>query len=339
MKKDNNIRAAFTLIEMMVVVALIGILIGGIFRIIGMAASNAAEADTIQRIQRVENALSGFYAEYGSYPPVMRHGSGNPFEATQDEQNDSSYQGKSEEGKLLQRALRAAGCQPMSFEFPSPQGMDEYIAVRYAGQGIYSANQNVGAFNASENDWDEVKVFKFGVMSFLLPRLQVVGSPELIEREEYNDDTPKKELFQKQQWVANNKSQVNGKGTRSFRSQDEYERVCARWMPNFEKILRGGKTLFGINTGEPDHGYPSFSSAYAQGTGNRHVLLTMTVCDGYGNSLYYYSAPPFQSYRIWSAGKDGKTFPPWISLESTELSVDQRKWVNTWIKDDIGRSP
>ncbi|MFA6633287.1 MAG: type II secretion system protein, partial [Kiritimatiellia bacterium] len=83
-------RAAFTLIEMMVVVALIGILVGGVFRLLSAAGENARRAETIERLQRVENAISGFYAKYGTYPPVPRHGSPDPFSKEDADGNTTS---------------------------------------------------------------------------------------------------------------------------------------------------------------------------------------------------------------------------------------------------------
>ena len=45
-------RQAFTLIELMVVVAIIGILIGGIFQLLSTAGQMNQKAETIARLQR-----------------------------------------------------------------------------------------------------------------------------------------------------------------------------------------------------------------------------------------------------------------------------------------------
>ena len=60
----------------------------------------------------------------------------------------------------------------------------------------------------------------------------------------------------------------------------------------------------------------------------------MTVLDGWGNDFYYYSPQPFQSYRLWSAGPDGKTFPPWVPLSTLKTDGD-RKTAANWMADDI----
>ena len=315
-------RQAFTLIEMMVVVALSGLLIGGVFRLIGAAGENAKRAETIDRMQRVENALSGFYSEYGTYPPVARHGSPDPF-VTQADDGTTSAAG----GLTAANALRAARCQPVAFEFPTIKGMDEFIA-QYFGGKVFSANQNPAAFDTVETKWEKVKLFRFGVLSFLLPRLEVIGNFRTGGKAEARPDEA---FFDYQQWKQYNDSR---KGIYDDQLSRE-STACARWMPNLEGLVCGGKVLFGVNTAEKDAGYPRFSIGYSQGTGNQHILGQMTVRDGWGGELFYYSAPPYQSYRIWSAGKNGNTFPPWVPLES--LSVAERKQVNEWIKDDVAR--
>ena len=56
--------------------------------------------------------------------------------------------------------------------------------------------------------------------------------------------------------------------------------------------------------------------------------------DGWDNELYYYSPEPYQSYVLWSAGANGRTFPPWISRE--KLPSDANRCVGYWVRDDIG---
>ena len=59
----------------------------------------------------------------------------------------------------------------------------------------------------------------------------------------------------------------------------------------------------------------------------------MTVQDGWGHEFYYYSRSPYQSYTLWSAGPDGKTFPPWIARD--KLSGQELDMAAKWTKDDI----
>ena len=326
--RPNSLRDAFTLIEMMVVVALVGILIGGVFRLLSAAGESAKRAETIERIQRLENAISGFYAKYGTYPPVTPHGSPDPF--VKEEENGSTT---SAGGLEAVNANRAARCQPVAFEFPTMVALDNYITATH-GPGIVSANVNENAFDSNVVKWPEVRLFKLGVTSFIVPRWDAVGEYD-DQGELRNGNTkfePKPTLLKVAQWTSTNKKyEAKSEQLKAERA------ACAEWLPNLKGLIYGGKTLMGVNTGEPEAGFPQITRHdYSQGTGNRHVLGIMTVRDSWDRDLYYYSAPPHQSYRLWSAGPDGNTFPADYPL--TKLSSDDRKKVGAWIRDDIVRS-
>lgn len=337
-KKETG-REAFTLIEMMVVIAIIGILIAGVFRLLSTTGENTKRAETMERLQRLENALSGFYAEYGSYPPVPKHGSPDPY--VKENPNGSTSAATTLDYKNARRASR---CQPVAFEFPTPKSLDDYIVTLSKGT-YYAANQNPNSFPDEEIDWKECKLFRYGVLSFLLPRLEAIGGFKARDFDRFTDDNPDDTFFSKaqKQWSYYNEGYSEDKGTLEKQYQREMK-ACARWMPNFERTIFGGKTLMGINTAQIGADYLQLSrnpnaddadEPYTGSSGNAHKLALMTIKDGWGNDLFYYSAPPYQSYRIWSSGKDGKTFPPWISLENVK-SAD-RETVNSWVKDDVAR--
>ena len=63
-------RAGFTLVEMLVVIVIILVLMGVVFRMTGPAAGKQAEAVTVKNLERLKAAIEEFYAEYGQYPPV-----------------------------------------------------------------------------------------------------------------------------------------------------------------------------------------------------------------------------------------------------------------------------
>ena len=63
-------RRAFTLIEMLVVVAIILILAGMTFKIIPLVTRYTGQGGTLKVLEQVKNALGGFYATYGVFPPV-----------------------------------------------------------------------------------------------------------------------------------------------------------------------------------------------------------------------------------------------------------------------------
>jgi prepilin-type N-terminal cleavage/methylation domain-containing protein len=315
-------RPGFTLIELMVVVAVIGILVGGVFKMIGAAGKTGGQSKTIMRIQRLENALSGFYSEYGTYPPVPRHGSSNPFVSV-------SSTGVSTSGSDLSaaNAERAARSQPIAFEFPPRKQYDKYIGIKFQGIAV-SPNLNPGGYPADVTDWDQLQLFRYGVLSFLLPRVRVtcsVGSDG--KSMKWGSGSPEQGLFDKEQWVQYN-SPVGGMSDQLSRE----DVACARWLPNLEGTVHGGMTLMGVNLLPPQDDGTVFVVRTAVGIG-KHVLCSMTINDGFGRELYYYSAPPYQSYRVWSAGPNGDTFPPDYPLSA--LSAEQRKIVSGWISDDI----
>ena len=72
-------KRGFTLIEMLVVVAVLAVLMAMVFRLSGIGSDSDNRSVTIERLQRLENCLSGYYAAFGSYPPVKLHGSRNPY--------------------------------------------------------------------------------------------------------------------------------------------------------------------------------------------------------------------------------------------------------------------
>ena len=68
LKEARN--SGFTLIELLVVTVVIVALMGVIFRLTGIAGGTSAKETTVFRMQCLENCLSGYYAAFGSYPPV-----------------------------------------------------------------------------------------------------------------------------------------------------------------------------------------------------------------------------------------------------------------------------
>lgn len=63
-------RGSFTLIEILVVITIIGILAGMVFKMMGYAGRQSQKAQTIQILEKVAHALEEYKAEYGQYPPV-----------------------------------------------------------------------------------------------------------------------------------------------------------------------------------------------------------------------------------------------------------------------------
>ena len=70
MKKSRG----FTLIELLIVTVIIVTLMAIVFRLAGTGGESTARAKTLARLQKLSNALSGYYAAFGSYPPVPLQG-------------------------------------------------------------------------------------------------------------------------------------------------------------------------------------------------------------------------------------------------------------------------
>jgi len=122
--------------------------------------------------------------------------------------------------------------------------------------------------------------------------------------------------------------------------------ACARWMPNLKGTVVSGpeRKFFGVTVAEHGGMIPEIRSApsfalyfpggYNGGSDSRgYPLLHYTVKDGWGRELFYYSPAPYQMYVLWSAGENGRTFPPWVDL--SQLNTEQRKIAIYWMSDDI----
>ena len=95
-----------------------------------------------------------------------------------------------------------------------------------------------------------------------------------------------------------------------------------------------------VNPGKEHHYPPVYSSGELQNEHNdwtrAYAADGVTVIDGWEEEFYYYSPPPHQGYRLWSAGPNRKTFPPWISeTEINKLSASDAKTAREWKSDDV----
>ena len=370
---SSRMKKAFTLVELMVVVVVIVTLLAITFRLVSVGEDATYRNNTIARMQRLENALSGYFAAFGSYPPVGLHASRNVYARVNEQGVQQEGQ---EDGELVWANVNmACRAQPVAARFPFPDTSDvrTYLEAvsqiviervnsideqwkeykdysRQLGSGftpVISPNQ-VSGWN-SKKTWQEVKIFEFGVMSFLLPRYLFMSQG--IDPDDLNDCA---------QWNANNRLSSHPNAGYHFENWKDQlddvrlvrripsQSVCARWMPNFEKMVcanafahPGGLRFFGVdihddtylgNAVDPDYPWDLAQSVYVDQ--DRTILDVMTVKDGWHREFYYYSPPPFQSYRLWSAGPNGKTFPPWMPFSSLKSDTD-RKTAANWMADDI----
>ena len=279
-------KRAFTLIEMMIVIAVLATLMAVTVRLGNIGAETEARTMTISRMQRLENALSGFHAAFGCYPPVKLHGN-----RSLDNQGDEPIDW-SNEGKAWSKVEKVCRAQPLGCRFPFSDSMEALInelsdfVKATANSGEYNGEgeafeeqemQNWGAAgflstssgviegklsaNSDETLWSEIKLFQYGVMSFLLPRYLVMmggndkyydggdgggGYAQWTKNNQQPSDpfTGSKLTWQQiYNWVKNFQSAQKSGNLK----KNEYivqlemipsQAVCARWLPNLEGICK-----------------------------------------------------------------------------------------------------
>lgn len=397
-------KKAFTLIEMMIVVAVLTTLITLVFRLTANTDEQTARVKTIMRLQRLENCLSGFYAAFGSYPPVALHGSRDIFSEVNDvgvqkdngERNENIWNDEALAWKQVRAACKS---QPVACNFPFDdkemfQLMIEQWSeqckqvIEAAGSGIDqdTINQYSAGFSGLSNEsgaagelsryrgvseWRTVQLFRFGLMSYLLPRymLMTAANADFYDFAQWSkNNTNPCDPYTGQQMTWNEINSISrdiardddGEGDISRRNRNRIgsiptQKVVARWLPNLEGICFAprNRIIYGIDISETDATFPPeptvimsgvtpvlknfpsdlFTPGGKEGYSDQYLLDFITVQDGYGNDFYYYSPSPHQRYQLWSAGKDGKTFPPWIAKE--DLPSEASEIIHRWTKDDI----
>lgn len=230
MKKSRG----FTLIELLIVTVVIATLMAVVFRLAGTGGESTRRARTISRLQKLSNALSGYYAAFGSYPPVPLQGRsrdiytkvdgsgslGYGIQGGADQRNEAklvdsgNIDKKNEIEKQVEAACRA---QPVAAGFPyNPKG-DEVEVLEALAQEYHTIDKVVssyGGFNRTSPEWSENNVFMFGLLSFLLPRYQFMldGEKNLYSKEYPNGP-----------WMSNNRLPylLNGTRLRAWSSADD----------------------------------------------------------------------------------------------------------------------
>ena len=395
-------REGFTLIELLVVTVVIVALMGVIFRLTGIAGGTDAREKTVFRLQCLENCLSGYYAAFGSYPPVPLQGATrNIFRKTDsaapwiqsDSASDSWDSGVDfNDAEFYSSVDAACKAQPVRAEFQPPKGYgDKYNKYQQQVQnaladGVFDDNEsgkakveawvgrtiddvstapNYLSEYQNETSYNKLQLWRFGLMSFLLPRYRFMlecakgGDGEVAQFNSAIDNF--------RQWTDNNYLPPRMDTGMSYASWKDFcntidgeddwqidlipsQAACARWMPNLGNFGGKGQVVtgperkfFGVTVGAhgiiPDiAGAPSFAlyapGGYGRGSSSRgYPPNRYTVADGWGRDLYYYSPPPYQMYVLWSAGENGKTLPPWVDI--AQLNESQRKIAIGWMSDDI----
>ena len=391
MKNHLRMRGAFTLVEMLVVVVVMTTLMTMMFKLSNIGGESTARVTTVTRLQKLENCLSGYYAAFGSYPPVKLHGVRDPFIAVnshgiqEDNRNENIFNwttiGEQSEYDAWEQVEAACRSQPVACNFPFASEYSDLIRSISDQQKELASSQQEGyeslwksesvrqkfmagytegsassfGSESSKSDWRNIQLFRFGLMSYLLPRYLVMMGGDrryyqtgaFAQWEDSNTlpcDPFTGEQFSSWQIMKDNYVDSDSSSDTARLANIPSQSVCARWMPNLAGICRGNGTvaaLFGVDifTGEAsalnveNASMPIYSPGDSDSYGDQYVLDSVTVQDGWYNDFYYYSPAPYQKYTLWSAGSNGRTFPPWISRRS--FSSKANECVAKWIADDI----
>jgi len=418
----------FTLVELLVVVVVIVTLMSITFRLSSIGSDSTARNKTVDRLNRLENCLSGYYAAFGSYPPVAMHGYRNIYLTVNSHGIQNPKQenkgiwgwytptgshgiGTEQENRAWRQVRAACKSQPVACRFPFSSHYNEVLKAysqmyqeklksnpnaysteqkNVFGQNIdngWSDNPGRHTKNSDKVRWSDVQLFQFGLMSFVLPRYLVMMSFGYQDSTAdsfadnvfgtYDDEDLRKmgkdpDGFR--QWKANNSlphdpftgqlfqgwTKVFDCVKRGIQDPREYARVSsvpsqavtARWLPNLEGIVTCAQNfkLYGINikdTSDPSGGLSPDNMGDLEvytpqgfdsdSTSQQYMLDKVTVEDGWGTEFFYYSPAPYQTYTLWSAGKNGRTFPPWISRDKLSADANAAKCAGVWVADDIMR--
>lgn len=285
----NKARNGFTIIEMMIVLIIITILAGFVFRMMTLAGQKNDVAETKSRIEKISNALEAYRAEYGSYPPV------------------AVYNGK----------------QPTFYEFPvlDEAGVGKFISHSMAAQMFNDSE--------SENKWNEFPLFTFGLASYFYPRYWDTAEgrcpPEFfgdLEAGEIADGRDVSESRIINQWTDHNKRRTTSGNRVSVRDVNKDMIAISKILPlldtsvSFSKTKNGRVWKMKRGSGGIDWGLAGYewnswkTSGEHEYKGRKYHNQGISFRDSWGSLLHYQSNPPYDSYRIWSAGINGRTCDP-----------------------------
>ena len=271
MKTTSN--KGFTLIEMLVVCLIIVLLAGMVFRLVGLVGRNNSRNTTRGKLEKTAAALEEFKSIYGKYPPVELY----PTE-------------------LGMRPL-------MYYEFPCADTYGTTKSERWSNIAPYLA---AGSTMGRRRNWTEKNgdgIFTFGLCSFFIPRVTgtAVGNPK-------DPEMPGGALFLKpdsdsclppEQWTHFNNGNENGDTKRDL---DAVRRI----LPFLGESMNERNEVVGLmarkNPGILEAPWDRWKRM-----GDTKTNEIVTIRDAWGHDLFYWSLPPYETYKLWSAGEDGMT--------------------------------
>lgn len=272
MKDGFRRDGGFTIIEMMIVILVIIVLSGMVFKLMGLAGAKNEEAETKAKLHKLANAVEEYRAIYGKYPPVYNYPS---------------------EG------------QPVRYEYANLAYLKaDAKADNYSGNpaAILRAQDGTG-----RDLWvDGTQLFTFGLLSYFVPRYKgfADGAPEEFVGGKGDEDYNSKKTIH--QWRSHNER--TGKNRPRMSEFDRQENIDSsrKILPYLDAALdKDGKiTSWGILESGPTR-FREFRESKNHPVIFTYRNLHITVKDGWGNEIRYQSNPPHDTYKLWSVGPDG----------------------------------
>lgn len=261
-------KAAFTLIEMLIVVLVVVLLAGMTMRMAGVVARNNAISSTRAKVEKVAMACEEFKAIYGKYPPV---------------------------------SFYPDGSQPLEFEFSTMMGLGgDSVAKTLVGtkQGR----------EVQWGDGDkQAKFFTFGLLSYFLPRYNGMAydgsDPDGYPVQFAGVNTETNERYSKN--ALKQYSDYNKFADGKVRGDTERDLTAVRRiLPILGGKLKFDGTKvesFGMIRSDP----VTRKSKGVSGVPDVYTNKIYRILDDWDNALRYSSLPPYETFEIRSAGLDG----------------------------------
>ena len=276
MKRNFTRGGGFTLIEMMIVILVIIVLAGMVFKLMGVVAAKNEEANTKATLQKVANALEEYRAAYGRYPPVYNYpGLGQPIRYEYARSNllaSASARGGFDLAQTLMNETQDGAVDIWKkdsgrlFTF----GLVSYFVPRYKGHGDKAPDFYVGGKNADD------------------------PATERDESEEY------RQARTINQWEVHNRRRTGSVRMSQFDLQANVD-SARKIMAHLDGALKADGSVqgYGIVASWPiDCSYETASYANWQ----------LTIHDGWEREIRYESPPPYDTYKLWSPGPDGEDY-------------------------------
>ena len=265
MKRKSNRHGGFTLIEIMVVILVIILLAGMVFKLMGVVGAKNEEANTKAVLQKLANALEEYRAIYGKYPPVY------------------NYPGLG---------------QPIRYEYANAKYLEAEVGPEFA-QTLKNASKDKDIWGEGG------RLYTFGLLSYFVPRYKghadrspaifVGGEPDDPKTASDESDTYNKDRTINQ-WETHNVRRSRERMSQ-FDLQENID-SARKILTHLDGALNadGSVSSYGIIGGGwigcmyndiPYH--------------NDHLY----VLDGWKREPRYQSNPPHDTYKLWSVGPDG----------------------------------